>query len=105
MPGQDLTDEMKALLENLKRPTNNTADRLERLLENYDELVKIQKKELGHMRDEIFLLKPFRDLVYHIASKRQDSVDDYIRLAKQCIADYENVKMLFALNPDLELKP
>lgn len=69
----------------------DTADRLEKLLESYHELATIQKKELGHMRDEIFLLKPFRDLVYHIASKRQDSVDDYIRLAKQCIADYEGV--------------
>lgn len=90
MPGQDLTDEMKAILDNLKKPTNNTADRLENLLESYHELATIQKKELGHMRDEIKLLAPFKELVYHIASKRQDSVDDYIRLAKQCIADYES---------------
>lgn len=79
--------------------------RLERLLENYQDLVERRNKEIDNLEKQLYNMKPFRDLVYHIASKRQDTVDDYIRLAKQCIADYENAKMLFALNPDLELKP
>lgn len=42
-------------------------------------------------KNQVYHLKPFRDLVYHIASKRYENVDDYIRLAKQAIADYESV--------------
>lgn len=61
-------------------------------------------EEIRQLENQLHSLKPFRDLAYHIASKRQDSIDDYIRLAKQAIADYENATMLFALNPDLELK-
>lgn len=75
----------------MKETTMDSLDRLERLLENYQDLVERRNKEIDKLEKQLYHLKPFRDLVYHIASKRYENVDDYIRLAKQAIADYESV--------------
>lgn len=69
----------------------DTISRLERLLENYENLVQRRNKEISDLENQVYQLKLFRELAYHIASKRQKEVDDYIRLAKQAIADYESV--------------
>jgi uncharacterized protein YgfB (UPF0149 family) len=40
-------------------------------------------------RDEIYKLEIYRDAILHMCSVRYEDVDEYIRIAKQAVADYE----------------
>lgn len=40
-------------------------------------------------RDEIYKLEVYKDAIHHMCSLRYGDVDDYIRIAKQAVADYE----------------
>jgi len=40
--------------------------------------------------DEIDRLRIFKKAIFQMASKRLNNVDDYIMIAKQAIADYED---------------
>jgi hypothetical protein len=52
-------------------------------------ILDIALKHVGEASEEIERLKVYRDAIIHMCSVRYEDVDEYIRIAKQAVADYE----------------
>ena len=60
-------------------------------MSSFDRLLDIALKQVGDAAEQIARLQIFEEAIRHMCSVRYEDVDDYIRIAKQAVADYEEL--------------
>lgn len=58
-------------------------------MSSFDRMIDVALKHVGDAAEEAERLKVFQEAIVHMCSVRYEDVDDYIRIAKQAVADYE----------------
>ena len=60
-------------------------------MSSFDRMLDIALKQVGDAAEQIARLQIFEEAIRHMCSVRYEEVDDYIRIAKQAVADYEEL--------------
>jgi len=79
--------EMTVLVEQMKEQLQGewTGDKMKKI----DNTLEIALEHIWSASNEIDRLHIYKDAIHRMCSVRYEDVDDYIRIAKQAVADYE----------------
>ena len=59
-------------------------------MSSFDRMLDIALNHVGDAAEETERLKIYKEAIHHMCSVRYENVDDYIMIAKQAVADYED---------------
>jgi len=73
----------------MEQSVNDIVERIDKLIKGWEREYGITNQTMVDARNEIINLRGYAMVVRNMASYRKDNIEEYIKMAKQAVADYE----------------